>query len=341
MRRRECGRVRRRSTRFVVQCIVFFIDIRFFPFVPQYQGPDFCCPADVDNVCEHTKKRRKQERSPASRDRLTISAEILAMTCGCNPQCAYNLRSKIPDIVQRVKEARTTLHQNGRIRSSATLFNKLLAMRTAPHCSGGKHVVNFAIGGVSICGHVWCALHGVNLNDSRMKKILSSLRRGDNEWVDKTTRTVFGISRSQKQGWRGAWLRAWMRKHVKKFADFNPATLTASLDPDVLEVRHLLYSIAWGQRAAGSRSGPPIKFSRFAELWSDFVKAGYTDEGVTYKIEIRKPRSGFTCNICQIFRDRIRRASGVNLKEEIRSLLKQHLQQVRQHDNTHALAQHV
>ena len=190
-------------------------------------GPAFCREADDCATLSH-----KPERSPASRDRFPIAAGLLATKCKCTKQCAYVLRQHVPDIVDRVKDARETLHDVGRKRSTARLFDTLATMRASPKEPGGKYLLRFVFSGVVICGHVWCWLHGVNMKDSRMKKVFAALRRGDNEWVVKP--------KVKTQGWRGIWCSGWMRRHVQKLADFNPVTMTADLDPEPLEV-HACY----------------------------------------------------------------------------------------------------
>ena len=244
------------------------------------------------------------------------------MACSCKTKCSFVLHTKVVDIVDLVKDARETLLQCGHINSSSFLFNKLLARR---ELCGDKHVVRFEFGGIRICGDVWCQLHGLRLHDSRMKRVLASLREGAKEWASFKS----AARNNKKRGWRGAWCEAWMRRHVKKFADFNPVNRTAQLDPDALETRHVMYAIDWARRAVGSRPGPAIKFSRFNDLWKDLLKIGYIEEGVTYQVTLRKPRSGFTCTICQTLIDLRRRAAGQSAKQSLTFELLQHLQQVR------------
>ena len=244
------------------------------------------------------------------------------MTCECKTKCSFVVHTKVVDVVDLVKDARETLQQCGHTKSSSFLFNKLLARR---ELRGDKHVVCFEFGGIRVCGDVWCQLHGLCLHDSRIKRVLASLRQGDTEWVSYKSAAM----NNTKRGWRGAWCASWMRRHVKKFADFNPVARTAKLDPDALETRHVLYIIDWTRREAGSRrSGSFIRFSHFSDLWKDMVKIGYIEEGVTYQIMKRNPRSGFTCTICQTLMDMRRRAAGQSAKQSITFVLLQHLQQV-------------
>ena len=241
------------------------------------------------------------------------------MTCKCSAQCSFVLHTKVAGIVDRVKDGRHCLHQCGHTKSTDFLFNKLLHTR---ELHGDKYVVHFRFGGVDICGDVWCKLYGLRLQDSRMKRVLARLREGASEWVSSSS------NKRGRRGWRGCWCSSWMREHVQKFADFNPSSRTAALDPDALETRHLLYMLDWDRRR-GTRTGGALQFSRFNDLWREMMTAGYIEEGVKYDIVIRKPRSGFTCTICQLLMDRRRRAHGRTAKQSITHELYQHLQQVR------------
>ena len=276
-----------------------------------------------------TRKPRKRARSPATRNNKSVSAELLAMecspTCTCAPAgstCSFNLRSSIPMIVQLIVDARATLHQAGRAHSSEHLFNQLLSSRQAVLGVAGKYRLHFPFAAVPVCSKVWCELHGLRVTDSRVKRVFAALRKGDTTWEGKANRSTGG------RGWRGAWCGSWCRDHVKKFAEFNPATMEASLDPEPLEVRHMLYVSDFKRRVRGSRPGSHLQFSRFAEIWKDFFEDGYTDSGQTFKLGLRKPRSGFSCNLCQMLMALRRKATTRREREEITFKLKQHLQQV-------------
>lgn len=138
------------------------------------------------------------------------------------------------------------------------------------------------------------------------------------------------MDKSHGRGWRGDLCRAWMRTHIKKMADFNPVKLTASLDPDPIELRHTLYKIDWSRRPAGSKSGEALLFTRFCQLWKEVCGVGYVEDGETYTIKIRPPRSGFTCDICQKLMAKKRKASTQSEKDSISHQIRQHLQQARE-----------
>lgn len=197
--------------------------------------------------------------------------------------CGFTLRTQVLDIVQRVIDARFELQISKREHETETLFNKLLQTTRAPSSTGGKHVVNFVFAGIPVCSRIWCKLHGLSTDDSRMKRVLASLRRGEQMWMARP-------DINKRRGWRGNLAKAWMRRHIKKTADFDPVKSIAYLDPEPVEVRHMLYTLDWGQRASGSRDGKPIRKSRFATLWKEVMKEGYTEEGETFAVVIRPPR---------------------------------------------------
>ena len=311
-----------------------------------------CCAVDVDdahNTQDNLQRKRarpaptqppqrKRARPPPSLNLQTVASEVLTMkcagTCAYGGQCAFRLHSQVCGCVEHVVDARTQLYEAGHRQSSSVLFKKLLKDRETPRSVGDKYVLHFRFAGLRICPEVWCAIHGVKTTDSRMKQIFSFLRRGDCEWVPvkKWGRGMRGTGR----GWRGIWCRSWMRSHVRKFADFNPVTRCATLDPDGLEVRHLLYLSDWLKRAPDSKSGNALKFSRFSELWKLTVEEGYVNDGETFEIKIRPPRSGFTCDICQKLYNLRREASSQGEKDNINHVLKQHLQQAREARDAYA-----
>ena len=292
------------------------------------KGVRFCRAAEESVIAEPViaepviARNHRETRDPASYDRNTVAAEILLMQCDCEVRCAFKLQHRIQDIVERVVDARLILHSAGHKHSTATLFNKLLPLRTPPKCCGGKHIVHFMFAGITVCCKTWCALHGLSQDDSRMKQLLSQLRKGNVQWMPKSCRV------DSQRGWRGEWCRAWFRRHVKKFAEFNPVKQTASLDPEALETRHMLYQADWRRRPTGSRKGSALSFSRFCDIWKESRDAGYVEGEVTFKIQTRPPRSGFTCSICQKIMDKRRQATTATEKEELTFRLKQHLQQV-------------
>ena len=161
-----------------------------------------------------------------------------------------------------------------------------------------------------------------------MKQVLATLRHPDGKtvWIPKSKPGARG--EPGRPSWRGDWCRAWMRTHVKKFAEFNPAEKTASLDPEPIEVRHMLYARDWESRPPGSKTGTAICERHFRTLWEEICSDGYPEGGSVFKIKIRPARSGFTCNICQRLMELRQKASTRLERDEITFQLKQYLQQV-------------
>ena len=285
---------------------------------------------DIDTVLMHVPRsrshdvpRKRLRRSPVSRDARTVAAEIMVLRCNCDTPCRHKLQ-KVRDIALHVVDIRAQLHQCGRIHSSETLFNALLKRRLCPTSPGKKHRVCFVFAGVQICGDAWCALHGLHMSDARVKRLLASLRRGDDK---------YNTNKDSHQGWRGEWCRAWCRRFVKQNAEFDPSKMTSSLDPCAAENRHMLYTSDWNRnrRASGSKQGSPLQISRFCDIWNEITSKGFTESGSTFKIKERPPRSGFTCDICTKLMERRQKAVGSSAKASITFQLKQHLQQVRIH----------
>ena len=286
-------------------------------------GPQFCSACCDEVTLRAVNDRvRKKPRDPAPCDRKGVTYDLFEIHCHCTVQCTYKLRQRVPDIVTLVAESRLKLQSLGHKHSSSFLFNKLLPHRQNPNRFGGKHVLQFIFAGVPICCELWCQLYGLQSTDSRIKKILAQLRNGSSAWKCDNSATKIGT------GWRGNWCRAWCRKHIKKFAEFDPCKLTASLDPDALETRHMIYQDDWNRRPEGSRPGQPLKISRFTDHWRAQKEEGYVQAGVTFQVKKRPPRSGFTCTICQKIMDLRRDSTSLAAREALTFELKQHLQQV-------------
>ena len=205
-----------------------------------------------DSTAARVPRKRKPARASPDQNAKHVGAELLSWKCGgkcaCGGNCGFRLHTQVGGVVHQIVDVRRQLHKAGRKESSAVLFQKLKEHRQPPLRPPGKFLLNFRFAGLDICPDVWCAIHGVTPTDSRMKQIFAYLRRGDCHWVPKQ-----GRFRGTDRGWRGIWCQSWMRRHVGKFADFNPAKRTASLDPDGLEVRHLLYKMDWEERPHSSR----------------------------------------------------------------------------------------
>lgn len=325
---------------------MYTINLLTFNLTSQtHTGVDFCC-ADIKSgditapapSCgantSHNRTKRRPPRAPASTDRFAVAAELLATRCSCSVNCTYTLNKNVHDLVDRVIDARDRL-QECRTKSSAEIFSKLERHRRAPIHDGEKYVVHFFFAGFEICGDTWCALHGLRMGDSRMKQVLAALRdpAGNNVWNPKSALTDRQLGCSS---WRGDWCRAWFRRHVKTFAEFDPVKMTASLDPEAVETRHMLYDRDWKQRSSGSKSGESISIIHFRRLWDEYCENGYVEDGSVFAIKIRPPRSGFTCSICQHLIGLRKKATTRCERDDITFQLNQHLQQAREARESYA-----
>ena len=254
-------------------------------------GASFCgtdTDTDTSHKCQH---QRRPARAPADTNRRGVAAELLASKCACDFNCTFRLNTTVHDLVDRVIDARDHLQTCGRTKSSEALFTKLLPHRRSPLQPGGKYVVHFFFAGFEVCGDTWCVLHGLRMEDTRMKQVLATLRHPDGKtvWIPKSKPGARG--EPGRPSWRGDWCRAWMRTHVKKFVEFNPAEKTASLDPEPIEVRHMLYARDWESRPPGSKTGTAICERHFRTLWEEICSDGYPEGGSVFKIKIRPARS--------------------------------------------------
>ena len=183
-------------------------------------------------------------------------------------------------------DERIQLQSTPRSKQSSFLFDKLLSKRRANNVGAKRFAVDFNILGQQVCGHTWCEFLGLSYEDSRMKKVLRNIRRGDTEWVNDTARQ----KRSDPYS-RGAWAKAWMREFVRDTCDWMPDKSEVQIDPNPVEVYHMLYCAKWNNRDKHeSDDRAALGPSHFADLWRDFKKEPFTHEGKTYTIVVRPPR---------------------------------------------------
>ena len=183
-------------------------------------------------------------------------------------------------------DMRLQLQETPRNKQSSYIFGMLLPMRRVNEAGAKAFVVDFNILGQRVCGHTWCEFLGLSYKDSRMKKVLRNLRRGDTEWVGDGTR-----DRRSDPGSRGDWAEAWMRDFVRDTCDWMPDKSQVQIDPNPIEVYHMLYTAKWNNREHhDSDDRAALKFSRFSEIWKEFVKKPFAHKGKTYSIFIRPPR---------------------------------------------------
>ena len=213
-------------------------------------------------------------------------------------------------------DLRLQLQAVKRQEQSRVLFNMLLPMRRVKEAGTKPFFIDFNIYGLPVCANVWCEFLGLTYEDSRMKRLLAALRRGDAEWE--------GSANSESmQGRRGVCAEAWMRDFVRETAEWNPDKSIASLDPNPVEVQnhptvaththhthtcphihaqvyHMLYVAKWHTRV-WCDSGPvdnALEFSQFSKIWRDFKKKPFPHEGHVYAIKERPPKYECLSAVC-------------------------------------------
>ena len=122
-----------------------------------------------------------------------------------------------------------------------------------------------------------------------------------------------------------------MRDFVRETADWQPNLQLAYLDPNPVEVYHMLYVAKWENRSkttADTRA--PLKISQFGNIWRKFKKKPFAHEGKMYQLQIRPARTGFTCKTCTRLRQQRSNATTKQLKDEVGHYIRLHLQQSRE-----------
>lgn len=142
---------------------------------------------------------RASPRRTAPTDLCSCKECLKQDPCLCDTDCWEVLRqSPIMDASKVMMDARLQLQAVKRHQQSRFLFNLLLPMRRANKAGKKQFSLDFHIQGHRVCGHVWCEFHGTCYSDSRMKKVMAAVRRGDTEWVagkqmDQETKRTYHI----------------------------------------------------------------------------------------------------------------------------------------------------
>ena len=229
---------------------------------------------------------RAPQRRPAPLDIESCMEHVERGTCPCVKNCWSLLQHSLKCPSSVMMDMRLQFQETPRNKQSSYIFGMLLPMRRVNEAGAKAFVVDFNILGQRVCGHTWCEFLGLSYKDSRMKKVLRNLRRGDTEWVGDGTR-----DRRSDPGSRGDWTEAWMRDFVRDTCDWMPDKSQVQIDPNPIEVYHMLYTAKWNNREHhDSDDRAALKFSRFSEIWKEFVKKPFSHKGKTYSIFIRPPR---------------------------------------------------
>lgn len=209
---------------YLSRCVQRLIHIQSIRITPYVVGV-----ATID--CANHSKPRAKPRGKAPADLHSCRTQLLENNCLCDKRnCWSSLQGNLIDAARLMMDMRIELQGVKRQDQSRVLFDLLLPMRRVKSSAGGKpFFIDFNVYGVPVCADVWCEFLGFSYTDSRMKRLLASLRRGDAEWQGNNICDPM-------TGRRGVWAEAWMRAFVIETADWEPNKNNALLDPNPTEV---------------------------------------------------------------------------------------------------------
>ena len=135
-------------------------------------------------------------RRPQSRrvPRLTpheCAQDLLTHVCACEYTCFDKIR-RLSRAAPTMSSVRVSLSETGHRRSSRMLFQMLKAQRVRKEYTHNRFKINFSIRGVTVCKSAWFWYHDLDEGDSRVKRVLASIRRGDNNWAPAGTASGSG-----------------------------------------------------------------------------------------------------------------------------------------------------
>ena len=243
------------------------------------------------------KRPRKQPRPAVLTDYTSCSNELRTKSdCGCEQHCWQRIFAAPFNGARVMGDMRRTYKCVTRNRQSAALFKMMLPYRRINSSGSKPYYLEFNIRGLVVCGHVWCEFVGVSYQDSRMKKLCASLRKGDNSWVPHTPKEGNHVQS------KGIWATSFIRRFIIDNCDWHPENSKVLLDPNPLLVYYMLYVDKWINRhvCADQAAQGPLRFTHFCRLWNEFKSKPLTHNGSTYKIVVRPPRylSIYECVTC-------------------------------------------
>lgn len=186
---------------------------------------------DVTSVCVEV-PQRESARRPAQRriprlSRQEVEHDLITCECACEYNC-FNKIKMLPDAVKVMQQSRTTLVQAGHRGSTRLLFQMLKARRVrniGANCSK-TFSIHFHIQGVAVCAIAWFLYHDLSERDSRVRRVLASIRRGDENWVVST-----GSARSGPDDFAGQAARLWMKEYVVDYCEQIPNRCLFRVEP--------------------------------------------------------------------------------------------------------------
>ena len=179
------------------------------------EGAQIPSSPDYDKVDEDNQS--KMRRVP----RLTVhecAQDLLTYVCQCSPNCFDTIRM-LPSAARAMSNARISLVQAGHRRSTSLLFKMIHSGRVRLHNKGHRFRITFSIRGVEVCKVAWFWYHDLDQRDSRVRRVLASIRRGDNNWVPRRASSGSG---SGRKGIAGRAAQEWLKEYVTEFSDQIP-----------------------------------------------------------------------------------------------------------------------
>ena len=196
----------------------------------------------------------------------------LHLRCDCEVNCFDKIRS-LGDAARIMSDARMQFAEAGQRGSSKMLFNMLLPMRMFV-CN--KIVLAYCICGIAVCADAFFQYFGLLYSDSRVKRVLASIRKGYTTWIKKTS------TKTGRPNQRGMYCTAWQRQYILDYADQMPNKCVFRVDPVQLKELHEIY-----HRHEALFKHAALSYSRFCELWNVLFSKGISVDGIKHKIEMR------------------------------------------------------
>ena len=233
---------------------------------------------DVTSVCPaNPDESQRRTYTPRRLPRVTLNecaVDLLTLKCeGCKNRNCFNVLKMLEDAVECMVSARLNIVESGQRRSSEVLFKMLLPMRRVGNKSKRFQLL-YSISGVRVCGDAFFKYLGLHLSDSRVKKVLAALRRGETHWVVATACTTTTIR-------TGTYATEWMRKYVIDYADQMSTACVFRIDS--VEVKDLFEVYC---RHHTMLELPSLARSRFYALWKELLQKGIHSDGILYKVEM-------------------------------------------------------
>ena len=228
----------------------------------------------------------RRESRPSSRrvSRLSVDEcindlyKLRCDTATCSPNC-FDVFKQFADAARVMRSDRLELVEAGHRGSSKLLFHMLKHMRLSG--GGGRFRYAHQIRGHPCCADAWFKYHDLRKTDSRVKRVMAALNRGENEWVPTNGGTKLGRNDS-----RGQQVDCWLRNYVQDFTEKNPAKCRISLEPISVADLHALY-VSERRLLDNCCDFDPIEYSWFCTKFAKFMVAGVFHEGTHYKLEMR------------------------------------------------------